>query len=482
MKLLKFERFRILILSAGMLFASALLISCSDDDGDEAGNTIVDVAQGNNDLSLLVDALGRVDGFVSTLSDENGTFTVFAPTNEAFTALLAAVGQTSLDDVPTSVLERILSYHVISGNALASGDLSDGQTAATLLADESVSISTSGGVTINSSNVTTADVQASNGIIHIVDAVLVPSLEASIVNTVVEPAYFNNNFTILTEAVVTAGLLNTLIDPEANLTVFAPTNDAFAAAGITSLEGLTADDLTPILTYHVLGSEVLAADLPATGSAITSLGGDFYLSINDNGVFINGNSEVTSTDIDVANGVVHVINRTLVPASGSIVDIAVAASQATDAEFGQLVAALTAVENDASTSSLVTILSSAEASDGAPFTVFAPTDDAFAQLLEDAGVADLDALIAAVGINTLEAVLLYHVIGGGRVFSADLPNLESTTVTTLGGSFELNLSALTITETDNALGLNMDDEAAIIGTDIIATNGVIHTIDKVILP
>ena len=91
-------------------------------------------------------------------------------------------------------------------------------------------------VTINRANVTTADIEASNGIVHILDAVLVPALELSIVNTIVEPAYFNKNFSILTEAVVTADLLGTLTNPSANLTLFAPDNAAFAAAGITSLD------------------------------------------------------------------------------------------------------------------------------------------------------------------------------------------------------------------------------------------------------
>ena len=128
------------------------------------------------------------------------------------------------------------------------------------------------------------------------------------------------------------------------------------------------------------------------------------------------------------------------------------------------------------------MLSSAASGDGAPFTIFAPTDAAFSQLYTDAGVSDLNGLIGAVGISTLETVLRYHVIGGSRIFSSDLPNLTSNSVTTLGGTFTLDLASLTITETDAALSLNADNDAAIIGTDILGTNGVIHTIDKVILP
>jgi len=445
-------------------------------------DNIVEIASATPSLSILVEALTKFPDLVSALSAE-GTYTVFAPTNDAFTALLSVIGQSSLDDIPLNVLERVLKYHVISSAALMSTDLTDGQMAATILsANDKITVDIDGdNVMINNAMVGTANIEASNGIVHVVNAVLVPELELSIVNTIVEPAYFNKNFSILTEAVVTANLLSTLIDTEANFTLFAPDNAAFEAAGITSLNGLTADDLTPILTYHVLGSEVFGDGLPTTGSAITSLGGDFYLSINDNGAFINGLTKVTAATLsggalDYDNGVVHLIDRTLVPTSENVVEIAVAASQASSgAEFGQLVAALTAVENNENTADLITILSG----DG-PFTVFAPTDAAFESLYNLAGVADFDALVAAVGIGTIEAVLKYHVFSG-RVFSTDLPNLLSLTVTSLGGDFTLNLSSLTITDTDAALSLGTTD-ASIVDTDILATNGVIHVIDEVILP
>jgi transforming growth factor-beta-induced protein len=445
-------------------------------------DNIVEIASATPSLSILVEALSKFPDLVSALSAD-GTYTVFAPTNDAFTALLGAIGQSSLNDIPLNVLERVLKYHVISSAALMSTDLTDGQMAATILsADDKITVDINGSnVMINNASVTAANIEASNGIVHVVDAVLVPELELSIVNTIVEPAYFNKNFSILTEAVVTANLLGTLIDTDANYTLFAPNNAAFEAAGITTLDGLTADDLTPILTYHVLGSEVFADGLPASGSAITSLGGDFYLSINNNGVFLNGLTKVTAATVsggalDYTNGVVHLIDRTLVPASDDVVQIAVKASQASEgADFGQLVAALTAVENDETAANLITILSG----DG-PFTVFAPTDAAFESLYTLAGVADFDALVTAVGIGTIEAVLKYHVVSG-RVFSTDLPNLASSTVTTLGGTFTLNLSSLTITDTDAALTLGSSD-ATIVDTDILGTNGVIHVIDEVILP
>lgn len=446
-------------------------------------DNIVTIASETPSLSILVDALSMFPDLVDALSSD-GNYTVFAPTNDAFTALLGVIGQSSLDDVPEAVIERLLKYHVISSAALMSGDLSDGQMAATILSnDDKITVEISGSdVMINGANVTTANVEASNGVIHIVDAVLVPSLELSIVNTIVEPAYFNDDFSILTAAVVKANLLSTLIDSEANYTLFAPNNDAFEAAGITSLDDYSANDLAPILTYHVLDTEVFGDGLPESGSAITSLGGDFYLSINDDGAFLNGLTKVTAATLsgealDYDNGVVHLIDRTLVPASSDIVEIAVAASQASEgAEFGQLVAALTAVEEDESAADLITALKG----DG-PFTVFAPTDDAFESLYTLAGVADFDALVTAQGIGVIEAVLKYHVVEA-RVFSTDLPNLSSNVVTTLGGGdFTLSLSSLTITDADSALGLGSAD-ATIVSTDILATNGVIHVIDEVILP
>lgn len=443
---------------------------------------IVAIAAGTPSLSILVQALSKFPDLVSALS-ASGSFTVFAPTNDAFAAALGVIGQTSLDDIPQSVLERILKYHVIEGASLMSGDLSDGQMASTLLGtDDKITVGINGSaVKINQANVTSANIEASNGVIHIVDAVLVPSLESSIINTIVEPAYFNKNFSTLTAAVVKAGLLGTLTNRSANLTLFAPDNAAFTAAGITSLDGLTAEALTPILTYHVLGNKIYGDGLPPTGSAVTTLGGDFYLSINSNGAFINGLTKITAATLaggalDYQNGVVHLINRTLIPPTKNIVQIAVAASQANPgAEFGQLVAALTAVENSVTTAKLITLLSGT-----GPYTVFAPTDAAFNVLYSKAGVANFDALVAAVGIGTIEAVLKYHVVGA-RVFSTDIPNLPSNAVTTLGGTFTLNLPALTITDTDNALHLGTDD-ASITATDIMGTNGVIHVINQVLLP
>ncbi|HKL67304.1 MAG TPA: fasciclin domain-containing protein, partial [Bacteroidales bacterium] len=216
----------------------------------------------------------------------------------------------------------------------------------------------------------------------------------------------------------------------------------------------------------LLDGVVMSTDLPATSAAapatVSAVGGDFYLSNmgGDAGVFINGSTQVIATDIDPsegngdANGVVHVIDRTLVPPSEDIVAIAIAQG------FSELAAALTEA-------GLVSTLQGS-----GPFTVFAPTDAAFDALyasLGASGPADVDDA-------TLEAVLLYHVLGL-RAFSSDLEDGLSATTLSNGETFTVNFTNDGVTLTD---GTNAD--ANVTATDVLGTNGVIHVIDQVILP
>ncbi len=497
MKYLNIKNLRFLTLPM-VLFGFLLITSCGDDDDNnvtitvpegEEGDDIVTLASATSDLSTLVEALGGFSDLVAALSDTTEEFTVFAPNNAAFTALLTVVEQENLSDIPSDVVRRILDYHVVAGEAFA-GDLTDGQTITTLLGEE-LTIGVDGAnVTVNGVSVVTPDIDANNGVVHIVDGVLTPALETSIVNTILEPAYFNIDFSILTAAVVKAELVETLITSTTDgYTLFAPNDAAFTAAGVTSLDNLSKEDLTPILQYHVLGAEVLESELPTTGSAVTTLNGDFYLSINSEGVFINGQTQVTATDLLYDNGVVHTIDQTLLPASDNVVDVAVGLSQGSPAEFTQLVSALTAVqtaseEPEPIVDALISILS-AETDDEeslAPFTVFAPTDAAFNALYAALEVSDLEGVVSAIGIDGVELVLKYHVIAGARVFSTDLPNLSSTTQATVAGQdITFDLTDLTITEADGT-ETDEDTDAGIIGTDVLGTNGVIHTIDKVLLP
>ncbi len=438
---------------------------------------IVTLAGKTEELSVLAGLLSIYPDLVTLLSDP-GTNTVFAPTNAAFTALLEVLGQGAdapmiLDDLSETVLERVLMYHVITSTALKAGDLSDGQEAETALsATDIVTVGVDGtNVTINGANVSTPDIVASNGIIHIVDQVLVPTQELSIVNTVLEPAYFNKNYSTLTAAVQAAGLVETLIDKSAEFTVFAPDNDAFDAA-ITAL-GTTAADLlantellTSILQYHVLDSEVKAEGLPMTGTdavpfaaAIATLNGNFYLSNQggDKDVFINGTTQVVATDLVQENGVVHAINGVLVPQTMDIVAVATAVG------LTKLAEALTEAE-------LVGTLQM----DG-PFTVFAPDNDAFDAAYSLLGVAGPD----EIDDDLLKEVLLYHVLRGSIAFSTDLTDgAEPTTATTAGATVKVNLGT-GVTLTDNS-SATMD--ATVSSPNVFTKNGVVHIVDALMLP
>lgn len=453
-----------LFLALSLVFIS----SCDDDDAPaQPDKTIVQLAQAEPNLSSLVAALTKYPDLVTTLSG-SGNFTVFAPTNTAFANLLAAIGQTSIDDVPEPVLKNVLQYHVVTSAALRANQLTAGNVEATN--GEDIAVTLTGGVKLNGTvNVTTADIAASNGVIHIVDAVLVPPSITPIVGTIVAPAYFNKNFTTLIAAVQAASpsVLTTLLSngpSNKKLTLFAPTNAAFAAAGITTLPNQAT--LNAVLTYHLIDDEVRAAELPSGSAAIQAVGGKFYLSNNGSaGVFINGTTRVTATDIVRSNGVVHVIDRTLIPPTKTIATIATELSTASSPQFTQLVAAL------ARTSGTSTDLLAAVSNGSANLTVFAPTDAAFQQLYTALGVSGVN----DIPLSTLTAVLQHHVVAA-RVFSTDLTN---GSVATLNGNVTINATNKTITDGGGNVA-NLSSTAALL--NVLATNGVIHTIDRVLIP
>ena len=448
---------KILIKLAALLVITVFLTSCGDEDPvvePAASQNIVEVAQANG-FNALASALTRA-GLVDDLQAD-GTFTVFAPTDEAFDALLAAVGQTSVDDVPVPVLEQILLYHVL-GNTVLSTQISDGDVAT--LESSNVTLNTANGVSVNGANVTTPDVQASNGVIHIIDAVLVPSDVAQFVNTVLEPAYFNKNFTTLIEAAVKADLVSTLLSTD-DITIFAPTNAAFEASGIDP-SAVDAATLANVLKYHVVPDKVMSSGIPRNAGALSE--NQLYFSLIDAGNFINGGTEITAVDIESGSGIVHVIDAVLLPYSGNVVETAI--DLTADGEFTSLVAALqrTADEGTAD-QNLLTVLSG----DG-PFTVFAPTNAAFQALLDSS--AEWTTL-NDIPLATLVDVLLYHVVPA-RAFDKDLAGAIDTSnqlETALTQSITFDLTNLTINSNVNITGVNTT-----------ASNGVIHVIDAVLLP
>ena len=450
-------------ISAMLIVGSLLVVSaCKNDDAPEPQlSSIVALAQDTPQLSYLVAALTKFPDLVDVLS-QPGAYTVFAPTNDAFTFALGAIGQSSIDDMPEEVLSDFLSYHLIGTGALTAGELGSTIEAAN---GENITVTKDGSaVKLNgATNVVTANIVASNGIIHVVDRVLIPPTVLPIVGTVVAPAYFNKNFTTLVAAVkaASADILTLLLNADQK-TVFAPTNDAFVAAGITSLPDEAT--LNAVLSYHVVSGRVTAADLPTGSAAVPSLGGDFYLSNNGaNGVFINGTTEVVATDILATNGVVHVIDRVLLPPSKTIAQIAEAATMATTPEFTILVAALARTSGQGADD----LLAAAGNADAA-LTVFAPTDAAFSTLLTSLSFQSID----DVPLPDLIAILKHHIVGA-RVFSTDLTD---GAVTTLNG--DVTISATNGTITDGSGGTaNLTSSLNILGT-----NGVIHVIDAVLIP
>ena len=464
--------------------------------------SIVEIAVETDDLSLLVDALGQANaGLVETLSGD-GPFTVFAPNNAAFVNLLEALGDdyNSLADFDTQeeidLLVDILTYHVVAGTAAFSTDLSNGQSIPTFQG-ESVGVDLSSGVQITDAtdmpaNVVMPDVEASNGVVHVIDKVLLPSsavefLASLQLKNIVEIAIATDDLSLLVEALgqANAGLVETL-SGDGPFTVFAPTNQAFA-----DLLDVLGDDyhsladfdteaeidlLVQVLTYHVVaGTAAFSTDLSDGQEIGTVQGENVGINLKNGTVHVvdatDTNASVVIPDVEASNGVVHVIDKVLLPQAvldalnpplPNIVELAQSVP-----DLSLLVDAL--VQADAG---LVEVLSG----DG-PFTVFAPTNAAFADLLAALGddyhsLADFDTPEEK---ELLASVLTYHVVAGAAVFSTDLSDHQE--LHTVQGE-----SLFAILSHGVAIRDKTDVDANVTAPDNEASNGVVHIVDKVLLP
>ncbi len=445
----------------------SIFSSCSNDDDNNPAQpqqlNIVQTAMATPSLSSLVAALQAADGNLVSVLNGNGPFTVLAPTNEAFAAFLTANGFASLSDVPTDVLSQILLNHVISGN-LTSSDLTGlgsgyTKTNATGAGGNKMSIffNTSNGVRFNGvSSVSTADVSATNGTVHIVDAVIgLPNI--------VTHAVANPNLSSLVGALTAGGnttFTDLLSSTTTQFTVFAPTNSAFSA--YTNPNGYVVNN---VLANHVIvGATATSNGLSnsyVTTAATNADGDALSLYINtDNGVKLNGMSSVTTADIIATNGVIHVVDNVIdLP---TVVTFALA-----NPALSSLVAALQSADSQSPSPNLIGTLSGT-----GPFTVFAPTNAAFSALLLELDASGNTGL-GDVPPAVVESILLYHVVSG-NVRSTDL---ASGTVTTLGGAITLNASNLTLTDPNGRVS-NIIPSLV----DIQGINGVVHAIDRVILP
>jgi transforming growth factor-beta-induced protein len=397
--------------------------------------SIVDIAVNDGRFTKLVAAVSQ-QGLADTLSND-GPFTVFAPTDDAF----AALGLTDEQLLGLPNLTEILLYHVLP--AALNGDAVAAASHLETLLGKDVDIEVIGDdLFINNSKVILGNIEASNGIIHVIDAVLLPPTLPNIVEIAVNDGRFETLVAALVETGLDAALTN-----EGPFTVFAPTDDAFVKLGIPVADLLANPNLANILLYHVAGEKLKAENVITKDRIATLLGEDLKVNVTEEGVFIN-DSQVIITDIKAENGIIHVIDTVLIPEEmPDIVDVAVAAEQ-----FNTLVGALQA-----------TGLDEVLRGDG-PFTVFAPTDEAF---------ETLPSWLLNFLVNNpkyLEQVLLYHVASGDLNAGEVLGSRSLKTVN--GRSVYPRLRG-------DQVYIN---NAKVIAADIEAENGTIHVIDKVLIP
>ena len=433
--------------------------------------TILDVAIEAGDFTTLIAAIDAA-GLTSTIDDASATLTVFAPTDAAFALLGGAAINDLLAD--PDALSDILLYHVVSGTALDSAAATDAVGTTIEMANgDRVGVSAKNdSLFLNLSKVTATDIQADNGVIHVIDAVLMPPADATpSESTIINIAAADERFTTLVAALGATGLDTVLASDTETFTVFAPTDAAFEAMGSANVTALLGDldNLTEILQQHVITDAAVDAvtAYSLSGNTATTVGGaEVPISISSKRELRVGGAKVIIADIHASNGVIHVIDTVIVGAAGlptptlNIVEVATAAGG-----FEILLELLSEAGLDGA-------LTDADKS----FTVFAPTDAAFQKL----GVFPLAFLLGNPAI--LADTLLYHVYadsvvladGAISVAASDQSILEMANATAekSGGRTALSLS-------DTGLTVNL---ASVTSANVMASNGVIHVIDNVMLP
>jgi len=286
---------------------SLLVVACNS-------LNIVETAQADGTFSILVEALIAAN-LTSTLSG-TGPFTVFAPTNAAFTAALTALSIDKPALLARTDLPDILKYHVLPGKLMAA-DLNAFQTPATVQGGMVIVEKSSAGVTFGGANVSTPDLSCDNGVIHVIDSVVLPPSM-----NIVQTAQATADVSVLVEALVAADLTTTL-SGTGPFTVFAPTNAAFTALltnlSVTKAELLARSDLPEILKYHVLSGKTMSSDLQASQSPATVQGSTVAIMKDSAGVTF-GAAQVTLADTTCSNGVIHLIDTVVLPPTSSTTD------------------------------------------------------------------------------------------------------------------------------------------------------------------
>ena len=462
------------VFKLGAIILPLLLIQgCSSDDDNNAPVTvdpqpavsIFDAAQDSEEFTTLVAAL-EATGLDETLDDLTTSYTVFAPTDDAF----ALLGEETINNLlaDTDTLSSILTYHVIAGRVDAQTAIGLAGSTVETVNGQNIALSLNGeNLLVNTNTVTMTDIVTDNGIIHVIDAVLTPKTvpETAPTNNIIETAQQAGNFSTLLAALDAASLTSALADESSEFTVFAPTDAAFEAIGSNFLNTLLANPtvLADILKQHVLvGAVDSVTAMSLNGqSAETLLGNTLPVAINaETNMLSFGGANIVVKDIMTTNGVIHVIDSviisdvTLPQSTNTIADIASA-----DGNFTTLLAALTA-----------TGLDTLVADPDNTFSVFAPTDAAFAALGQDT----INALLA--DTDTLRDILLYHVFPDATVLSDDAVSIANSN----SNKIEMaNGDMAAISYVDSSLFIN---DSTITEANVTASNGVIHVLNKVIMP
>ncbi len=295
-----------MILAVGAL--TLVTASCSDDEPNtQPIPTVTELVVNDPNFSLLETAVIKA-GLADALSTTN-PITVFAPTNAAFAA--SGITEAVINSLPVASVDSILKYHVVAG-FVPSTSVPVSDPVASLLGTNIWASRNTNGVFVNGIRVSGADVQARNGVVHVIDKVLIPPTR-----TIAQIAAADTNFTFLVAAAAKVGLVDILSNP-GKYTVFAPTNAAFRAAGITDINAVPTATLNTVVRYHIINNNIFASDLTnnATVASIQG-GGNLTITLPPAGVKISGSAQpvsgITTADIVATNGVIHVINRVMLP-------------------------------------------------------------------------------------------------------------------------------------------------------------------------
>ena len=376
--------------------------------------------------------------------------TVFAPDDAAFSAAAVALNTDINGLLALPNLKDILLYHVLGSKVLSTA-VTNGLVANPLSPTNTLKFTktSDGKIFVNQAQVTTADINATNGVVHVINSVVLPA------KTVVDVALGNKGFTTLTKALIKEELLPVLTNPFTKFTVFAPDDDAFEAAATalsTDINGLLAlPNLKDILLYHVSKPSIIVTSgtlfdrvgISLTGLNVNGTSSMILSKSRDGRLFVN-QAQVTAPDLNTYNGNVHVINSVLLPVS----TVYQAGVSGNNFSFFTL----SVIQQD-----LIPMLTN-------PYlklTVFKPSNEAFIATATE----------SSKNINTLigsQAILLYHVLGS-KITSSQLINGQ---VVTLSGE------ELTVNTTN---GVKIEN-TTVTTADILASNGVVHIVDKVLLP